>query len=361
LNERLLDDVYYAAATWEVPRRLVMKAEWLEKGGSPRVIKVLSMIGIRYFFAGLAVVLLGTPSAAWGQLSEIDSWTATLHVEYRVIPNITYHVASSHEGKLDLYVPLDMEKRHPTAIYIHGGGWSRGAKEDNALLILPYIARGWAVVNVGYRLADVSLAPAAVEDCRCALWWVLRNASKYNFDTDRIVITGLSAGGHLALTTGMLPRSTELDLRCPPITESQIVPLDPKEFKVAAIINWFGITDVVDLLDGPNQKAYAVNWFGNQLDREAIAQRVSPLTYVRSDLPPILTIHGDADRVVPYSHAVQLHDALTRAGVPNQLFTIPKGDHGIFTRDQMRQVYETIWSFLDRHGVQSKVKEDPDR
>ena len=76
--------------------------------------------------------------------------------------------------------------------------------------------------------------------------------------------------------------------------------------KVAAIINWYGITDVNDMLSGPNARAYAVQWLGSPPNREAIAKSVSPLTYVRADLPPILSIQGDADPIVPYSQNVRL-------------------------------------------------------
>ena len=74
---------------------------------------------------------------------------------------------------------------------------------------------GWAVVNVEYRLGQVARAPAAVEDCLCALRWVIASAEEYGFDTERIVVTGNSAGGHLALTTGILPASAGLDRQCP--------------------------------------------------------------------------------------------------------------------------------------------------
>jgi acetyl esterase/lipase len=68
------------------------------------------------------------------------------------------------------------------------------------------MAMGFAVVNVEYRLGKTSLAPAAVEDCLCALHWVGRNAKKYNFDLSKVIVTGGSAGGHLALTTACPPR-----------------------------------------------------------------------------------------------------------------------------------------------------------
>jgi acetyl esterase/lipase len=199
------------------------------------------------------------------------------------------------------------------------------------------------VVNVEYRLARVAQAPAAVEDCRCALRWVIQNAKQYGIDVNRIVVSGESAGGHLALTTGMLPASAGLDRQCP----------GPDNLKVAAIVNWYGISDVNELLDGPNMKTYAVAWLGSATDREQIAKRVSPLTYVRAGLPPIFTIHGDADPTVPYTQSVRLHKALTDAGVANELMTIPGGKHGFdcCNLTQRTNAYTKIREFLTKHHV----------
>jgi acetyl esterase/lipase len=210
--------------------------------------------------------------------------------------------------------------------------------------IMPYLAMGFSAVNVEYRLAKVSLAPASVEDCRLALRWIFKNAKAYGFDTTRIVITGGSAGGHLALMTGMLDESAGFD--APKEWDHQIFPMS-----VAAIVNWFGITDVKDLLAGPNRQNYAVSWLGSQPNRDQLAARVSPLTYVRKGVPPILTIHGDNDNLVPYGHAVRLHKALTKANVPNQLVTVPGGKHGGFTRDQMISAFTTIREFLAQQKI----------
>ena len=204
---------------------------------------------------------------------------------------------------------------------------------------VPFLQKGLAVVNVEYRLARVSLAPAAVEDCRCALRWVIEHAKDYKFDPNRLVLMGHSAGGHLSLTTGMLPASAGLDRECP----------GDKELKVAAIVDWFGITDVNDLFDGPNKQDYAIAWLGSLPDREQIAKRVSPLTYVRPGLPPILMIQGDADDTVPYSHSVRLHAALDKAGVPNELLTIPGGKHGGFSHAELETAYAHIWAFLAKY------------
>ena len=80
-------------------------------------------------------------------------------------------------------------------------------------------------------------------------------------------------------------------------------------------MNWFGITDVNEILDGPDRKTYAVAWIGAQPDPHEVAKHVSPMTYVRPGLPPIITIQGDHDPTVPYSQGVSLRDALTKAGV----------------------------------------------
>src|SRR5690606_3404321 len=104
--------------------------------------------------------------------------------------------------------------------------------------------------------------------------------------------------------------------------------------KVAAIVNWYGISDVNDLIKGPNVKNYAVMWMGSVPNAEQVAKSVSPLTYVRTGLPPIISIHGDKDSVVPYSHSVRLHEALKKTNNIEQLVTIEGGDHGMFTKEQ---------------------------
>jgi dipeptidyl aminopeptidase/acylaminoacyl peptidase len=115
----------------------------------------------------------------------------------------------------------------------------------------------------------------------------------------------------------------------------------------------FGITDVADLLQGSNLRTYAVSWLGSAPGREELARRISPLTYVRPGVPPILTIHGDADKVVPYSQAVRLHQALTKAGVRNQLLTIPGAGHGWLTAEQDVLAFETARSFLESLGIRA--------
>jgi acetyl esterase/lipase len=209
------------------------------------------------------------------------------------------------------------------------------------LTFLPFLEMGWNVVNVEYRLGKVSLAPAAVQDALCALRWVYRNGKDYNVDNGQLVLMGNSAGGHLALTTGMIPASAGLDSLCP----------GTEELKVAAIINWYGITDVNELLAGPNVRNYAVAWLGGMSNRDETAKRVSPLTYVRGGLPPIISIQGDADPTVPYSQNVRLHQALDNVGVRNMFVTVPGGKHGGFSDAEMTKVYAEIRGFLDKQNI----------
>lgn len=284
----------------------------------------------------IAFVLLATPVSA----QTAADWTAVAGNDIRSATGITYLTASNWDAKLDVYRPA-APGPHPTLLHIHGGGWTGGSRESVMLRALPFLQMGFAVVNVSYRLARVAEAPAAVEDCLCALKWIAQNAKEYDFDLSRVAVTGYSAGGHLALTTGMVPASAGLDRQCPG------APLP----KVAAIVNWYGITDVGDLLDGANQRTYAVTWLGSREDRRAVAKRLSPLTYVRKDVPPVLTIHGDADPTVPYAHGTRLHAALQSAGAASELVTIPKGLHGGFPNAEQLRAIQAVRAFFVKHGV----------
>lgn len=304
----------------------------------------------------LATVLgIGAPAPAEAQLDATATKFVRVANGYRLVSNITYLRAGGVELKLDVYQPRGAAAPTPTLMYIHGGGWTNGSKEASALTFLPYMEMGWAIVNVEYRMADDAHAPAAVEDCRCALRWIYRNAEQYNFDVDAIVVTGNSAGGHLSLTTGFVPASAGLDRQCPGDRRRSWTTGNTSmaELKVAAVINWYGITDVYALAH--RQPGISGNfteaWLGSSADRDEIAKRVSPVTYVRSGLPPILTIHGDADPIVPYDQGTRLHEALDEAGVPNELVTVPGGGHGGFSDAEMVRIYAAVLRFLARHDV----------
>ena len=327
------------------------------------------------------VVLLtaAAPATGLAQLSPSAKWATEAAAQYAVNANITYRTASNQQLKMDVYYRRGATTPQPTLVYMHGGFWVAGAKETAIAGLLPWLEMGWNVVNVEYRLgvaADpTTLAPAAVDDCFCALRFVAALPASYNIDTKKIVVTGESAGGHLALSMGIIPESAGLGKECagaasPPLppqaggarggapaaapaasTSPVTLPAVPQ---VAAVINWFGITDVPDVIDGANRQPAAVRWFGNMANPLDVAKRVSPLAYVRAGLPPIITVHGDADRTVPYTEAVRLHEALAKVNVPNQLVTIPGGGHGGFSAEERVRIYIAIREFLTRNSVMSK-------
>jgi acetyl esterase/lipase len=296
-------------------------------------------LGLMWLASSRTEPTSGTAGAGTTGLGEPAMWALSAPDDYRVITDVPYLTTENGESRLDVYVPRGAGPR-PTVLYFHGGFWVRGSKEASALNLLPYLERGWAVVNVGYRLGPEAPAPAAVEDARCALHWVARNAAQYGFDASRIVVTGHSAGGHLSLTTGMLSRDAGLDELCP----------GADEVRVAAVVDWYGPTDVGALLSGANGDLVA-EWLGDTPDRLDVAARVSPVNLVRAGLPPILTVHGEEDTVVPYESSVELHAALERAGVRHELVTVPGGGHGNFTRAETARIFERIEAFLAEQGL----------
>jgi acetyl esterase/lipase len=253
---------------------------------------------------------------------------------YQIQANIRYD--RHPETMLDiLQARAPALEDRPGVIVIHGGGWVEGDKERMVKdYCLPFIEHGFVVANVEYRLADVATAPAALNDVLKAALWFRDHAGDYKVDPKRIVVTGGSAGGHLALMLGMVPDSAGFG----------------QPIKVAAVIDFFGIADVADQVEGPNQREYAVAWIPEQPDRMALARSLSPIIYVRKGLPPILVLHGDADPVVPYEQSVRLTKALRAASNDTELITVPGGQHG-FEPPEMQKVWPQVFKWLKKHKI----------
>jgi dipeptidyl aminopeptidase/acylaminoacyl peptidase len=82
-----------------------------------------------------------------------------------------------------------------------------------------------------------------------------------------------------------------------------------------------------------------------------LARQLSPVTYVHKGITPIITIHGDSDQSVPYDQAIRLEEALRRAGVPHQLYTVRGGAHGGFSQEELLKIQDAIFTFLKQSGV----------
>lgn len=255
--------------------------------------------------------------------------------------NLVYTKVNDWEGKLDLYLPP--AKGTPTAVVIniHGGGWNKGNKESQTGFS-GFFKRGYAVANIGYRLTGTATAPAAVEDTRCALIYLIRNAKQLNIDVSKIVIMGGSAGGHLALMGGLMENDHLFDGNCKGV----------ENIKVAAIIDKYGITDVWDWGYGKLKTSKsATSWLGAKANDKAFAQSVSPLYQVKKTSPPVFIVHGDADPIVPYEQSVALKAKLDELGVKNEFITVKGGQHGKFLPEDNSMVNKKIMDFLKELGL----------
>ncbi len=256
---------------------------------------------------------------------------AAFAANYSMVGNLRY--ARHAETVLDiLQPPRPALKDRPAILMIHGGGWSGGSKADMLPFCQPFIDRDFVVANVEYRLAGSALAPAAVSDVLEAAKWLADHAAEYKVDPRRMVAMGTSAGGHLALMVGMTPQSAELG----PVT------------RIAGVVDFYGVADVAESWSA--KRDYAVAWIGPQANPLDLAKRVSPMTYVRKDLPPVLAIHGDQDDVVPYQQSVRLQAALKQAGAKGEVITVPGGKHG-FTDQEMAVVWPQIFRWLKKIKV----------
>lgn len=242
-----------------------------------------------------------------------------LPADTRVERDLEYVAAGHARNKLDLYLPSKADRRLPVIVWIHGGAWWAGSKEN--CLATALVAKGYAVASINYRLSQHALFPAQIEDCKAAIRWLRANAERYGLDGRRIGVWGASAGGHLAALLGTSGDVRELEGQGGNLSQSS---------RVQCVVDFFGPTDVTqmggrhDAHDSPEAKLLG----GPVQQNKEKAARANPITYVSQDDPPFLIMHGEEDRVVPINQSELLDAALRRAGVPCTFVRIPKNGHG---------------------------------
>lgn len=260
----------------------------------------------------------------------------TIPKDYIAQIDVVYTKVQDWEGRADLYLAPKAEKPTPIIINIHGGGWRTGTKESQGGFN-SFFKAGFAVANMEYRLSGQATAPAAVEDTRCMLVYLIKNAVALNIDPNKIVIMGGSAGGHLALMGGLLANNSRFDTNCKGV----------ENVKVAAIINKYGIASVWDWTFGPESKSSSPKlWLGNYIKDEEFIKSVSPIFLVNKNSPPVFIVHGDADPVVPYQQSVDLYKKLQEFGVKSEFMTVAGGQHGKFEREKNNEVNNAIMQFI---------------
>ena len=266
---------------------------------------------------------------------------------YALATNLKYGESDDH--RLDIYSQgawigephywkSDTEL-HPTLVYIHGGGWLGGSKEQVVPFIIPYLERRWNVVTIEYRKGE-GTAPMAVEDVMQALYWIAGHSTEYNIDKQHVVVSGESAGGHLALISGIfnsIPGSNPFYCG--------------DKIKIAAIVNWFGITDIAGIdshyRESGETSNYAALWVGSSDRMATISDMYSPLKRIGAGMPAVISIHGTDDSVVPYTQAIEMHMTLNNFKIRNELVRIDGGKHLGFSEQEFQLIYNRIFSFLD--------------
>ncbi len=249
--------------------------------------------------------------------------------KYKVEGNIK--IGDKAAQMVDMLYPKDMKKsdpaldapakKYPGVIMFHGGGWIRTSKSTMSSFYNRYLAHGFVVCNAEYRLADptgqftpeFAPAPAAVEDALRAAKWFYDHADEYNVDKNRIIVTGASAGGHLALMVGMC-------------TDGTLGPVNPKDFKIAAIVNGYGCVDVPALM--AKGTSFALQWVPDGPNRAELAKQMSPMTYVRKDIPPLITVQGERDNTHPVADSQRFTAALKAAGADADIHLVAGAGHG---------------------------------
>ncbi len=283
-------------------------------------------------FLAIVSLMCGCASDA-NRVLESASWKSIFAKAYSAELNLPYGKVSYKECKVDVYY---IKHSHPTPVllFFHGGGWVKGSKHE--MTFATYMKAGWGIVNAEYRFTNSSSIKAPVEDCRAALAWIYVHAKEFNFDTSKILISGNSAGAHLALFAGLAGAHSEFDNNCE----------YTGDLRVAAIINNFGPTDLSKLLADPRVMKNSDRWFNGISNIEELAKKISPVNYIHPGCPPVFTAHGDKDPTVPYAQALRLKEVLDNNHIPNELFTVNGGGHGKFSDADKKEIHKKLSLFL---------------
>lgn len=273
----------------------------------------------------------------------------------RVLQGVAVHrdvayVTNGHERqKLDLYIPSTPSSAAPLPllIWIHGGAFRMGSKEGVPFDPPPlaYLAQGYAVASLNYRLSQHAIFPAQIEDCKAAVRWLRAHASQFNLNPDKFGAWGPSAGGHLVTMVGVTDH----------VSAFEVGEYLDVSSRLQCVVDYYGPTDFLQMdaqrlpdgmihdgADSPESELVG----GAIQQNKAATARANPITYVSANVPPFLVVHGDADPLVPYGQSVLLVHALKRANVPVDFYTVKDAGHGGFT-DPM--VPTLTRQFLDKH------------
>lgn len=245
--------------------------------------------------------------------------------------------------KMDILRPRALpEKPMPAIVWIHGGAWREGNKEDGIELLLPFARRGYFCASIEYRLSHEAIFPAQIQDCKCAIRFLRAHAQEFHLDSEHIGVWGCSAGGHLAALLGTTHHIQELEGEGGWEKFSSCV---------QAVCDWFGPTDFLKINDFPRKVSYAPGDSPEEIliggpiqeNLEKVVQ-ANPMTYVTPAAPPFLIAHADDDLIVPLNQSQLLFEKIRQAGVEVTFEVVKGGGHGRkFDSPKLRQNMATFF------------------
>ena len=261
--------------------------------------------------------------------------------------DVVYGSVSGVDLKLDLYVPQKPANGpRPVAVYIHGGGWTRGSKGFGAGMVAlgELLQRGYLVAAINYRLAPEFKFPAQIEDAKCAIRFLRAHAGELNLDPGRVGVWGGSAGAHLAALLGMAGASAGFDTSGGWTNQSS---------RVQAVVDMFGPADLSPGVNLGNTRL-GRRVFGAKSADDPVLKQASPVTYASKDDPPFLILHGDHDGLVPLKQSERLAAALKAVGVPATLVVVTNASHGFAPaggqpNPNRHELARMIADFFDQH------------
>jgi acetyl esterase/lipase len=275
---------------------------------------------------GLGILVVGI-AACPGMRPQNDMGAAQAGGEVR--RDISYYDGDPRRV-LDVHRPESVEAL-PAVILVHGGSWSRGNRRRMQRVAEKAVERGYAAVNIEYRLAPENRYPAQLADVLAAVCWVRTHAGGLGIDPDRIALWGYSAGGHLSLLAAARPEWAA-GSTC-----------DGVPAEVQACVAGAGPTDL-RLLGGAGPVRRFLG--GSPEEISLVYEEASPLLAADSDYPPTFLYHGRNDWIVDVEHSRRMRDALQEAGVTVELFEIDGGHVSAarFAEEPINRAFD----FLDR-------------